>query len=125
MSAAIALVLHDLQATGAPMPTVEESDWQEYPGAESAYLWDADGSGMGVWVDTAASEAQQVAMLADQVQEWVVERMAQNRATNWPPCPDHPHNHPLAAVAKKHHAMWQCPTSGRKVSQIGRLGQPE
>jgi hypothetical protein len=119
---ALAPVLHDLEATGAPVPRVEGSDWQDWPGAESALLWSADRSGAGVWVDTDRSDAEQVAMLADQAQDWVVEELARAGSTNWPPCPDHPDNHPLTAGVHHGTASWSCPTSGRVVSEIGRLG---
>ena len=120
MNRAMAVVRHDLEVLGAPEPVVEDSDWQEWPSAESAYLLSADGTGMGVWVDTTASEAEQASMLADQVQEWVVE-LADRRMTNWPQCPDHPMNHPMEAVVQAGAAMWVCPRSRRQVSEIGRL----
>jgi hypothetical protein len=118
-------VLHDLEVTGAPVPQIEASEWQSYPGAESAFLRAEDHSGMGVWVDTGVPEGEQTAMLADQVQEWLVEELCRVRqATNWPQCPEHPHNHPLAAVVKGGRATWTCPRSGRSVSEIGRLAPP-
>ena len=83
---AMALVLKDLEVTGARIPRVEDSDWQDWPGAESAFLWSADKSGVGVWIDTARSEAEQIVMLAEQVQDWAVEELARVRATNWPAC---------------------------------------
>ena len=122
LTRALALVLHDLQETGGPVPVVEESDWQTYPGAESAFLRSVDQTGMGVWVDTGAPLAEQVVMVADQVQEWAIEERAMRRATNWPRCPEHPENHPLTAVATQETATWRCPTSGRAVCEIGQLG---
>jgi hypothetical protein len=126
LGAAMAHVLHDLEVSGAPVPRIEESDWQPSPGAESGMLWAADGSGTSVWVDTGVSEAEQIAMLADQVQEWVVEQawLGGIGHTNWPQCPEHPHNHPLAAVVKAGTATWTCRRSGRAVSDIGRLAPP-
>jgi hypothetical protein len=125
LSRAMTHVLHDLEVTGAPVPQIEASDWQDYPGAESAFLRAQDNSGMGVWVDTGVSEGEQTAMLADQVQEWLVEELCGIRqATNWPQCPEHPHNHPLGAVVQGGRATWSCPTSGRSVSEIGRLAPP-
>ena len=122
LSRAMALVLHDLEVTGAPVPQIEEGGWHDYPGAESAVLWAEDRSGMGVWVDSGVSEAEQTAMLADQVQEWLVEELCRiGRATNWPPCPEHPHNHPLAAVVQEGRARWTCPRSGISVGEVGRL----
>lgn len=119
-------VLHDLEATGAPVPQIEGSDWQNHPGAESALLWAEDHSGMGVWVDTGLSESEQTAMLADQVQDWLVDELCRvGQATNWPQCPDHPDNHPLAAVANGDTAAWTCPKSGRVVSEIGVLAHPK
>ena len=123
LASAMTLVIHDLKETGAPVPLVEESDWQDHPGAESAMLRSSDFTGMGVWIDTGASEAAQIAMLADQVQEWVVE-LAEPRVTNWPQCPEHPKNHPMAAVANGNTATWVCPKSKRQVSEIGRLAPP-
>ena len=118
---ALALVLHDLEETGGPVPVVEVSDWQTHPGAESAFLRSVDQTGMGVWVDTGAPLAEQVVMVADQVQEWAVEERAMRRATNWPRCPEHPENHPLTAVATDETAVWTCPASGRAVCGIGQL----
>lgn len=120
LNRAMALVAHDIVVMGAPLPVVEDSDWQDWPTAESALLRSADGSGMGVWVDTASSMADQVAALADQVQDWVVE-LADKRMTTWPQCPDHPANHPMLAVAENDCAMWVCPASRRQVSEIGQL----
>jgi hypothetical protein len=121
LTRALALVLHDLEETGGPVPVVEESDWQTHPGAESAFLRSVDQTGMGVWVDTGASLAEQVVMVADQVQEWAVEELAMRRATNWPRCPEHPENHPLTAVASEDAATWRCPASGGVVCEIGQL----
>ena len=122
LSRAMVRVLHDLEITGAPIPRIEESDWQDYESAESALLLSADNSGMGVWVDTSVSDAKQVAMLADQLQEWTVEELGRTgRPTNWPQCPDHPRNHPMAASAHGGNATWVCPKSRRPVSEIGQL----
>lgn len=122
LSRALPPVLHDLRATGGPLPGVEDSDWQPAAGAESALLRSPDGSGMGVWVDTAASAADQVSMLSDQVQEWVIEELARlGRPTNWPRCPHHPDTHPMAATADGDRAVWTCPKSGAVVTEIGLL----
>ena len=121
LSRALAPILRDLEVTGAPLPRVEESDWQSWPTADAALLWSASGSGTGVWVDTAVSEADQVAMLADQVQTWAIEELWPKNQTNWPPCPEHPQNHPLAAVVHHGTAAWKCPTSGRRICEIGQL----
>ena len=46
------------------------------------------------------------------------------RADNWPPCPEHPHTHPLAAVVREGDAVWMCPATEAVVSEIGRLPEP-
>jgi hypothetical protein len=76
LTRALATVLHDLDAAGCPLPTVEPSDWQTWPTAESAMLRSADGSGHGIWVDSAVSAAEQLVMVAEQVQAWAVEELA-------------------------------------------------
>jgi hypothetical protein len=107
---------------GIPLPRVEPSDWQSWPGAESALLRATDGSGMGVWLDTALTPVEQVVHLAEQVQEWAVEELcAARQPTNWPRCPDHPDNHPMAPIVTGGIAAWCCPRSGRAVVEIGRL----
>ncbi|GAA4114885.1 hypothetical protein GCM10022215_13340 [Nocardioides fonticola] len=118
---AFAHVLHDLEVCAAPIPRIEESDWQTWPGAESAMLGDVDGSGTGVWVDTTASAAERLAMLADQVQDWAVESVRRGTRSNWPPCPAHPANHPLQAVVVDDAAVWRCPRSAEVVAEIGHL----
>ena len=124
LSRAIAPVLRDLQATGAPRPVIESSDWQPAEDAESALLRSPDGSAMGVWVDTGASAAYQISRLSDQVQEWVIEELAGlGRPTNWPPCPHHSDTHPMAATADGERAVWTCPKSGAVVSEIGLLSE--
>lgn len=113
-------VLRDL--TGLPAPRVEPSDWQTLPEAESAYLRLPDGSSTGVFVDAALAPAEQVVQLADQVQEWAVEELcAARQPTNWPRCPDHPDNHPMAPVVVDGRATWCCPRSGRAAVEIGQL----
>lgn len=120
LALALDRVLRDL--TGLPAPRVEPSDWQTWPGAESAILRTPDGSGVGVFVDPALAPAEQVVQLADQVQEWAVEELcAARQPTNWPRCPVHPDNHPMAPVLVDGAASWCCPRSGRAVVEIGRL----
>lgn len=121
LDAALALVVRDLATCFAPSPRIEESDWQTWPGAESAMLRDVDGSGTGVWVDTTLPPAEQSAMVADQVQDWAVDSVRRGDRSNWPPCPAHPANHPLEAVAVDGVAVWRCPRSAQVVAEIGHL----
>jgi hypothetical protein len=119
---ALNAVFRDLDPTGCPAPNVEPRAWQHWPSAESAMLRAEDGSGQGVWTDTAVSEADQLAMVAEQVQDWAVEELCRRRLpTNWPQCPQHPDNHPLNAAVRDGAAVWECPSTRRPVGRIGRL----
>lgn len=115
-------VFADLVATGVPVPRAEPSDWQTWEPSESAYLWSEDGTGRGVWVDPSLAEPERVAMVAEQVQELVVEDMPRlHLPTNWPPCPEHPRTHPLEARATAAAAVWACPQNGQPAFEIGRV----
>lgn len=116
------VVLWDLRTSGLPSPRVEPSDWQSWEPSESATLYAPDGSGMGVWVDLSAGTAQQLADLADQVQEWAVEELCRVRLpTSWPRCEAHPDNHPLQARVRKGNAVWACPKKGAADVLVGQL----
>jgi hypothetical protein len=123
LTKALAPVLRDLETTRVPLPRIEESRWQDsVDGAQSATLWSQDGSGVGIWVDVGVSRAEQIAMVGDQIQEWAFEELAATgRATNWPPCPSHPRNHPLVARVESDRAVWCCPASGVVASELGRV----
>jgi hypothetical protein len=121
LSRALARVLRDLDSTGVPALHVEPSDWQTFEPSASAFVRSTS-SGMGVWVDLTLGEAEQVAMVADQVQEFVVEDLPSHHLpANWPRCGEHPDNHPLAATVSHGAAVWVCPTTRRPQSEIGDL----
>ena len=114
-------VLADLRATGVPVPQIVDSDWTGEADRPGATLWSPDGSGQGVAVHRGRPPAEQVADVADQVQEWVVEELWRRAPTNWPRCPHHPTTHPLAARLQSGAAWWVCPRDGVAVSEIGSL----
>jgi hypothetical protein len=119
---ALDLIVHDLVAGGVPVPRVEHTAWQDWEPAESVMLFAADGSGQGVWLDLVLQQAEGLAHLADQVQDWAVEELApRGRPTNWPVCPDHPDNHPLRAAVENNRAVRACPAGGTASSPIGGL----
>jgi len=122
LARALAPVLHDLETTGGPVPQVDDEDWQHDPRWPSAMLRGADGSAMGISVTFGDSRPEQVAQVADQVQEWAVEELWGSRPTNWPPCPQHPTTHPLQAAVRDGAARWTCPEDGTAVAVIGTLG---
>ena len=84
-------------------------------------LWGHDGGGMGVHVVPAAQTFEQIASLADQVQEWVIEELWGQGPTNWPRCPHHPNTHPMKALAHDEVATWVCPVDNTFVAVIGSL----
>jgi hypothetical protein len=126
IDATMAPVLHDLRAAGAIVPEVRfeamEDRGPDYVCAVIGPAGRAIGS-QGVWVALAQSVAERVADLADQVQEWEVEALAEaGRPATWPECPEHPASHPLApAVAGDGGAVWRCPRSGTPAGAIGGL----
>jgi hypothetical protein len=126
LTQALAPVLRDLENT-APVvyPTVRDGDWSGIDGQLTGMVSGPDGSGWGVYVMAAQPVPEQIAMAADQVQEWAVEELCSiGRPTNWPPCPEHPHTHPLAPVVRGGAAVWMCPKTEDVVSDIGRLPEP-
>ncbi|HEY6481075.1 MAG TPA: hypothetical protein VIZ00_13665 [Streptosporangiaceae bacterium] len=123
LAGALAPVLHDLRTSGSVLPEVRDQQWDGIEGQATAYLYSPDGSGQGVFVMTGEPLPQQIASVADQVQEWAVEELCSvGRATNWPPCPQHPGSHPLSPVAQGSQAVWTCPATGLAISEIGQLG---
>lgn len=116
------LVLVDLRSAGVPIPELVEGDWADDPEWATAYLCSQDGGSTGIRVTVDASEADRVAEVADQVQEWVIEELWPERATNWPRCLEHPDTHPLSVVAASGVARWVCPISRMPSATIGALG---
>lgn len=114
-------VLRDLVAAGVPGPRFDDVVWQTASRTESCMLRWPDGSGVGLYVDLDRSEAERTADVADQLQDSVVETFRDH--TSWPPCPDHPANHPMTAVVVDGSPRWACPATGRAVAVVGRWGE--
>lgn len=66
-------VLHELKATGAPYPRLEELDSADDPDQIRVMLWQADGSGAGALASRSDTYFEQVASIADHAQVWVQE----------------------------------------------------
>ena len=122
LSEALEPVLHDLRSHSLTEPDIEDRDWTGVPEHPSAMLWSPDGSGTGVYVNREEPVFAQIASVAGEVQEWVIEELRGERsATNWPPCPHHPGSHPLNAVVRNQAAVWICPVQQSAVAVIGTL----
>ncbi|HTJ68518.1 MAG TPA: hypothetical protein VL551_13370 [Actinospica sp.] len=127
LAAALAPLLRDLEAGHVTEPRLA-TDSRFYDADEPAVLLYApDGSGFGVRVLPDAPYAEQLAHLADQVQEWAVEALwSEGKSAVWPQCPDHPDSHPLQPnvideYTQQAAAVWQCPKTRDVVAKIGEL----
>lgn len=119
---ALSLILRDLAAGDVPLPRIEQTTWQSWQPSESVVLYAADGSGMGVWLDLTLPDAQALAHLANQVQDWAIEELwSLGRDTNWPICAAHPATHPRQAVVDHGRAVWACPAGIADSSPVGAL----
>ncbi len=127
LESALEIVLSDLSPT--LNPTVEDSEWSNFPGQVTALLLDAEGKsgGSGVYVMTDQPRIEQIVSLADQVQEWAVEALwSRGLGAVWPECRLHPDSHPLhARVSDKGRAVWVCPTQNQVIAEVGSLHSNE
>jgi hypothetical protein len=122
LAAALAPILTDLGRPEGVLPEVRDEEWSDLPATASAFLYTRDGFGQGISVALGQPPHQQVAELADRVQEWAVEALwFLGRPTNWPPCPRHPRSHPLAAVESRGRAVWRCPADSIEIAAVGGL----
>jgi hypothetical protein len=90
----------------------------EDEGLARAILWAQDGSGTGIQVDLGDSAADQIAELANVVQDIVVKDFL---LTPWPQCPLPFLGHPLLASAEQDSAVWTCPTTKSTIAKVGTL----
>jgi hypothetical protein len=105
-------------------PDIREAlaDLSGREGLACAIFYAPDGSGQGVSVALGQDSAEQVARLADQVQEWAVEALwAAGLSAVWPRCPSHPDSHPLVARVERDEAAWFCPRTDELIAPVGRL----
>jgi|HubBroStandDraft_6_1064221.scaffolds.fasta_scaffold1268464_1 hypothetical protein len=111
---ALDVLLPELQRTSGLRPLIEERDgW--------VMLLNQDGCGQGVRL-RGVNEPDELAQLADQVQEWAVEELwNQGRSATWPECPFHPNSHPLESAVVAGVASWRCPKTAERVAPIGVL----
>jgi hypothetical protein len=124
LRAALAPVLRDIERTAAPMPTVTagRNDEPELP-YRYADLSRPEGGDSGAGVDTSQPERTRVVSAAEDVQDWMVHYLWQERMpTNWPVCPRHSSTHPLTPVERDDAAVWICPDDQVVIAPIGSLG---
>lgn len=116
-------VLQDVRSSGLEEPRIEDLAWNDDPQALSAMIYSVrDSSGQGVSVRRDLPRAEQLVSVADQVQEWVIEENGPTNS-NWPQCPWHPNNHPLAAQLVGDQGVWACPVLRTPAAIIGELSE--
>jgi hypothetical protein len=75
-----------------------------------------------VRMETDGSPAEQLAALADDLADWLVEQLPSiGHPAVWPPCPQHVNTHPLEAQVINDDAVWVCPRDETVVAAIGSL----
>ena len=136
--AVLAPILRDLAAGHVAAPRLAPHPphaADDEPGPDVLMLYAPDGSGCGLSLLPDTPFAEQLARVADQVQEWAVEVLwTAGESAVWPHCPEHPDAHPLQARVQqwtdgaRHEdaAVWACPRTGHAVCAIGELpdGRP-
>lgn len=124
LASAIAAALRDVDAQRAIRPIVADEPWADVDGQESARLAWPDGSRVGIWVMREDSPAEQLATVADQIQDAEVEALAAaSRSAVWPECPRHPDSHPLCAMVRGGAAVWACKVTSEPIALIGALAR--
>jgi hypothetical protein len=119
---AITPLLRDISATGAILPDIEDSSWDDDPDVISALIGKSGISYQGIRIRLSLSDVERLADLAQQVQEWEVEALWHTgRNSSWPECPIHPNRHPLSADMRDGYPSWYCPVTGAAISEIGAL----
>ena len=89
LASALGPVLRDLAATCSIELDVRLEEW-EYEGP-SAIVWEPSGSGTGITLIAGQPSADQIASLADQLQEVAIEALWSARLpVTWPQCPSPP-----------------------------------
>ncbi|WP_285776754.1 hypothetical protein [Microtetraspora sp. NBRC 13810] len=121
LRAALEPVGRDLRATCPVSPRFEAWDYpRELAGVMA---WAPDGSGRGVAVLVGQDPMEQLAQVADGMQEWAVEALWNaGLPAVWPHCPAHPDTHPLAVRSEGGRVGWCCPRTGELVAAVGELG---
>jgi hypothetical protein len=119
----VAPLLRDLAASGMSLPDIRE-EAREDRGDEAVCAWiqgpGVTGEGISIWLDS--SSADQVAELAEQIQNWAADKLHDaGHPPEWPRCPEHPTPHRLSPEVRDSFAVWICPESRHVIWAIGGL----
>ncbi len=116
-------LLADLAASGMSMPDIRDEAHEEQEEAVCGWIQGPGRDGEGIRVLLDSSPADQVAQLAEQLQNWAADQLHHaGRPPGWPPCPQHPSpQHRLDPHVQDGRAVWVCPVSGQVMWPIGEL----
>jgi hypothetical protein len=126
LRAAVAPLLRDMEASGQALPDFRE-EAHEDRGEDAVCAWiqePGSGFGQGITVSLYCSPADQLCVLAEQLQDWAGDIQVDPGRRPWPDCPDHPGSHPLMPDTRDEEAVWCCPHDGHVVAAIGMLTRP-
>lgn len=112
------VVLRDVARASPLGLTIDPTPFERREG-EGLVRLTADGrSSAGIAINEAQSRQERLTSAASQVQDWLVERLAEHAFEPiFPPCPEHPQSHPLNPEA----GNWVCPRSRNVIAAIGSL----
>jgi hypothetical protein len=124
---AVAPLLADLAASGMSLPDIREEAREERATASvCAWIQGSGATGEGISVLLDRPPAEQVAQLAEQLQNWAADQLHDaGLPPEWPACPEHPSPpHRLEPEVRDRAAVWACLESGRVMWAIGALVMP-
>jgi hypothetical protein len=122
---AVAPLLRDMEATGQARPDIRaEAHAYRGVGIVCAWIRDPGGTGRSISVLPPGQRGDQLADLAEQLQDWTRGAQADPRRPQWPDCPAHPGDHRLEPYALGETAEWECPQTIRVIAEIGALDSP-
>jgi hypothetical protein len=111
----------ELLSSAHTRATVLDEEVRPEPDYESFWLLSASGHRTGLLILLTLAWQDQVASMADQLQDFVVEELAMTGSSPvWPECAVHPQSHPLKAAVDGGRAVWVCPRTNQEVVPILR-----
>ncbi len=122
---AVAPLLRDMEATGQALPDIQ-AEAHAGPGVGVVCDWirGPGGTGRQITVLSPGQRGDQLADLAEQLQDWATDAEADPQQPRWPDCPAHPGAHRLEPEALGENAVWYCPQTSRVIAEIGALDSP-
>jgi len=124
LRAALAPVLHDLAATGMPLPEIREEAREAREWAVCGWIAGPGMFGQGINVMRNSPPAEQVRQLAEQFQNWAADVLVEaRREPVWPVCQEHRVVQGLEAETRDddQFAVWVCMSCDRVIAPIGEL----